>query len=141
VLQVRGLSKRYGDTPVLGGLDLTVPAGQTLVIMGPSGCGKSTLVRCVNRLLEPDAGQVLVEGVDLTALGPHELQAARRHIGFVFQHSNLVRRLNAWQNVALGLVSAGVPRAEAYERSVAALGRVGLAARLQTRISTDRHTL
>jgi polar amino acid transport system ATP-binding protein len=133
VLEVRGLHKRYGETPVLKGLDLTVPAGQTLVIMGPSGRGKSTFVRCLNRLHEPDAGRVMVEGVDLMALDPQALQAERRHIGFVFQHSNLVQRLTAWQNVALGLMAAGVPRGEARERAVAALSRVGLSAKADRR--------
>lgn len=133
VLEVKGLRKRYGDTVALDGVDLSVPAGQTLVIMGPSGCGKSTLVRCLNRLLEPERGEIRVEGQDLLALSPAELAAARRRIGFVFQHSNLVQRLTARQNVALGLVAAGTPVAEALEAATTALSRVGLSAQ------ADRH--
>lgn len=131
VVEAKGLRKKYGEAVALDGVDLTVPAGQTLVIMGPSGCGKSTLVRCLNRLHRPDQGEVWVEGRNLLALGPEELAAARRRIGFVFQHSNLVGRLSAWQNVALGLVSAGTPLDEARQTALAALGRVGLAAKAE----------
>lgn len=125
-LEVKGLTKRYGETVALDGIDLVVPEGQTLAVMGQSGCGKSTLVRCLNRLLEPEEGEVWLEGRNLLALTPEELMAARRRIGFVFQHSNLIGRLSAWQNAALGLVAADVPLAEARSRAMAALARVGL---------------
>lgn len=135
VLEVKGLRKRYGDLVALDGVDLAVPAGQTLVVMGPSGCGKSTLVRCLNRLLEPDSGEVWVDGRNLLRLSPEELAAARRRIGFVFQHSNLVGRLSAWQNVALGMVASGAPVDEARAKAVAALARVGLEAKADRRPS------
>ncbi len=135
VLDVRGLRKRYGEIVALDGVDLVVPAGQTLVVMGPSGCGKSTLVRCLNRLLEPDAGEIWFEGRNLLSLTPPELAAARRRIGFVFQHSNLVARLSARQNIALGLIAAGRPVEEALEAAETALDRVGLAAKADRRPS------
>jgi polar amino acid transport system ATP-binding protein len=133
MLDLRGLRKRYGEVVALDGVDLVVPAGQILVLMGPSGCGKSTLVRCLNRLLEPDAGEIWFEGRNLLSLPPAELVAVRRRIGFVFQQSNLVRRLTARQNVALGLIAAGRPAGEALEAAAAALARVGLEAK------ADRH--
>lgn len=133
VLDIRGLSKRYGETVALDGVDLTVPPGQTLVIMGPSGCGKSTLVRCLNRLLEPDAGEVWFEGRNLLKLPPAELARVRRRIGFVFQQSNLVQRLTARQNVALAVVAAGAGVEEALEAAGTALARVGLAAKADRR--------
>lgn len=133
MLEVRGLRKRYGETVALDGVDLVVPPGQTVVVMGPSGCGKSTLIRCLNRLLEPDGGEVWFQGQNLLSLSPAELAAARRRIGFVFQHSNLVRRLTARQNTALGLVAAGRPVEEALTAADQALARVGLAAKADRR--------
>src|ERR671914_2436070 len=109
-LEIRSLSKdsRRG-VPVLRDVSLTVaPTGMTAII-GPSGTGKSTLIRCINRLVEPTAGSILFQGVDLTRLGRRELREARRRIGMVFQEYNLVERLTVMENVLsgrLGYVSA-----------------------------------
>lgn len=127
MLDIVGLRKSYGKTLAVAGLDLRVRRGETVVIMGPSGCGKSTVIRCINRLIIPDAGKVLLDGEDLSRLDEAGLRRARRRIGFVFQHFNLVERLTALENVMLGLVLGGVPAAEARRRSLAALDRVGLA--------------
>jgi phosphonate transport system ATP-binding protein len=102
-LSIRALVKEYvPGRPVLAGISLDfAPRGMTAVI-GPSGTGKSTLIRCINRLVEPTAGEVVFEGRDLTKLGKQELRAARRHIGMVFQEYNLVERLTVMENVLCG---------------------------------------
>ncbi|MFO7264679.1 MAG: amino acid ABC transporter ATP-binding protein [Limnochordales bacterium] len=127
MLQVVDLHKRFGDRVALNGVSLSVAPGETVVVMGPSGCGKSTLLRCINRLIEPDAGDVFLAGRSLRAMNEAELRAARREIGFVFQHFHLIERLSVLDNAALGLVMAGMPREEAEARALAALERVQLA--------------
>lgn len=126
MLEVVNLQKSYGDRAALAGVDFTVKPGETVVVMGPSGCGKSTLLRCINRLIEPDAGDVLFDGRSIVAMNDEELRETRRELGFVFQHFHLIERLTVVDNVALGLVMAGMPRSEAEERALAALERVQL---------------
>lgn len=102
-LRIRGLVKAYvPGTPVLRGINLDfAPRGITAII-GPSGTGKSTLIRCINRLVEPTAGEILFEGQDLTRLRGAALRLARRHIGMVFQEYNLVERLTVMENLLCG---------------------------------------
>ncbi len=130
MLTVEGLRKSYRKKLALDGVDLRVTQGETVVIMGPSGCGKSTLIRCLNRLTEPDAGRILLGGVEVTQLSPAGLLALRRRIGFVFQHFNLVRRLSALDNVSMGLRLHGMNQLEAEERAALVLSQVGLAHKL-----------
>ena len=103
MLTVESLSKTYrsGDK-ALHGVSFTVPEGQVLGLIGPSGAGKSTLIRCVNRLVEPTAGRVLLNDVDLTTLGKAALRRARRRIGMIFQEYALVERLTVMENVLSG---------------------------------------
>jgi polar amino acid transport system ATP-binding protein len=126
MLDITGLYKSYGAKKALKGVDLKVDRGETVVLMGPSGCGKSTLIRCINRLTEPDAGRVAMDGQDITKLNVQQLLMIRRKIGFVFQHFNLIRRLNALDNVAMALRLQAVPTGEANRRSREALVKVGL---------------
>lgn len=129
-MEVKGLKKRYGRTVALNGVDLKVEEGRIAVIMGPSGCGKSTLIRCINRLVEADEGEILVGGQDVRRMNQADLLRLRRRVGFVFQHFNLVERLTVLENVILGLVLGGMKRSEAEERGAEALRRVGLARHL-----------
>lgn len=103
MLEVRGLVKTYptGDE-ALRGVSLTVAASEAVFVIGPSGAGKSTLIRCVNRLVEPDAGSVRLDGVEITSLAGAELRRARRHMGMIFQEFNLVERLTVMENVLSG---------------------------------------
>lgn len=103
MLELKGLSKRYptGDL-ALKEVDLQVPAGQVLALIGPSGAGKSTLIRCINRLVEPTAGSVSLDGEDLTRLRGKRLKLARRQIGMIFQSYALVDRLSVMENVLSG---------------------------------------
>ena len=127
LVEIKGLTKSYRKKTVLSGVDLTIYPGETVVLMGPSGCGKSTLVRCINRLTEPDSGAVYFENRLVTALSVHQLAAVRREIGYVFQHFNLIQRLNVIDNVTLALRVNGVSPAEARERGMGALALVGMA--------------
>ncbi|MEZ5652371.1 MAG: phosphonate ABC transporter ATP-binding protein [Burkholderiaceae bacterium] len=102
-LEIKGLSKTYptGDQ-ALKGVDLAIPPGQVLALIGPSGAGKSTLIRCINRLVEPSAGTVLLDGQSLTSLGASGLRRARRKMGMIFQEYALVERLTVMENVLSG---------------------------------------
>ena len=133
MLEISGLYKSYGSKKALNGVDLTVNRGETVVLMGPSGCGKSTTIRCVNRLTEPDSGTIKLGGQDITRLNLNQLLEVRRKIGFVFQHFNLIRRLNALDNVAMPLRLQGVDPDEANQRAKVALGKVGLSHKLYDR--------
>jgi phosphonate transport system ATP-binding protein len=135
-LAVRDLVKEYvPGKRVLEGITLAfAPAGITAII-GPSGTGKSTLLRCVNRLVEPTSGEVLLDGRDIAHLRGQELRAARRQIGMVFQEFNLVERLSVMENVLSGrlgytpVVKAWLRRfpREDIDTAFALLERVGLA--------------
>ncbi len=103
MLRLQKLTKTYktGDQ-ALKGIDLEVPAGQVLALIGPSGAGKSTMIRCINRLVEPTGGEVLLDGTDLTRLGAGALRKARREMGMIFQEYALVERLTVMENVLSG---------------------------------------
>ncbi len=98
MLELRGVSKTFGQVPVVQGLDLTFPAGKTTVLLGPSGCGKSTLLRLMLGLVEPDSGTVSIDGAELIA---SNTLAVRRRIGYVIQDGGLFPHLTAEENIAL----------------------------------------
>jgi polar amino acid transport system ATP-binding protein len=126
-LQIEGLHKSFGRTPVLRGIDLTLAQHEVVCLIGASGSGKSTLLRCVN-LLEPiDAGRIVVAGEEITARGV-DVNRIRRRIGIVFQAFNLFPHMSVLDNVTLAprKVLGQAPR-EAAARAVALLERFGLA--------------
>lgn len=126
MIEIAGLTKSYGSTTVLDGIDLTVGEGRIAAVVGPSGAGKSTLARCINLLERPTSGTIAVNGQDLTRLSRRDLREARRQIGTVFQSANLLRRLTAAQNVALPMRHAGLPEDEVRRRVADLLERVGM---------------
>jgi D-methionine transport system ATP-binding protein len=126
VIELRALRKVFGDTVALEEIDLTVPAGEIHGIVGRSGAGKSTLIRCLTGLESPTSGTVSINGVDLTDQRGAGLRAARRNIGMVFQHVNLLDSLTALKNVAQPLKIAGVGKEERLDRARQLLEFVGL---------------
>ena len=103
MLEITGLTKVYpGGLRALHGIDLTVDEPVVVAVIGSSGAGKSTLIRCVNRLVEPTSGKVVLNGTDVTALSRHGLRRARRRIAMIFQEYNLVERLTVMENVLSG---------------------------------------
>src|SRR5690242_4472089 len=133
VLELEDVAKVYGEEPAvvaLRGVSLAIRRGELLAIVGPSGSGKSTLLHIMGTLERPTGGVVRIGGVDAAQLDDRELSQLRaREIGFVFQQFFLAEHATARENVADGLLYAGVPAAERHRRADEALERVGLAAR------------
>ncbi|SDB15699.1 putrescine transport system ATP-binding protein [Belnapia rosea] len=121
LLRTEGLSKRFGQTLALDGLDLDVRPGEFLALLGGSGSGKSTLLRLVAGFEAPDAGRILLEGRDLAGLPPHA-----RPVSMMFQSYALFPHLSVFDNVAYGLRREGVGRAEIVRRVAEGLALVGL---------------
>jgi putative ABC transport system ATP-binding protein len=133
VLELDGVTKVYGEQPpvaALRGVSFSVQRGELVAIVGPSGSGKSTLLHIIGTLERPSGGVVRIGGVDAAQLDDRELSWLRaRQIGFVFQQFFLAEHATARENVADGLLYAGAPTAERYERADEALERVGLSHR------------
>ncbi|WP_218189089.1 phosphonate ABC transporter ATP-binding protein [Pseudomonas sp. PA1(2017)] len=136
LLEIKGLGKRYatGDQ-ALADIRLALPKSQVMALIGPSGAGKSTLIRCINRLVEPSEGEVLLAGLSLTRLRGGALRKARRRMGMIFQDHALVDRLTVMENVLSGRLGyvgfwrsvwRRYPRADVQE-AFRLLERVGLA--------------
>lgn len=128
MIEYRAIYKAF-DHPVLAGVDLTVAGGEFVAIVGPSGCGKSVLLKMTIGLLEPDSGDVLIDGQSVFTADAHTLQAIRARVGYLFQSAALFDSLNVFENVALGLHGAGPPRADdedALRKVAAALREVNL---------------
>jgi putative spermidine/putrescine transport system ATP-binding protein len=120
-VEFRGLHRRFGATVALEGLDLSARPGELLALLGPSGCGKTTALRMLAGFEHPDAGEVLVDGEDITGVPAH-----RRGTGMVFQSYSLFPHLTAAENVAFGLKMRSTGRAERQRRAAELLDLVGL---------------
>jgi len=133
VLDVAGVSKRFGDVEVLSDVSLQVGKGETICVLGPSGSGKSTLLRCINWLERPDAGQIYLNGERVginnagIVMGDRELSRIRTHIGMVFQHFALWPHLTVLQNLMEAPVQVQKrPKAAVRDEALALLAKVGL---------------
>ena len=126
ILSIRGLEKSFGALKVLKGIDLDVQRGEVVCIIGASGSGKSTLLRCLNLLEEPESGQILFNGEDLTDIDT-DLDSLRQKIGMVFQSFNLFNNKNVLDNCTLAPTSVlRIPRAQAEATAIRHLEAVGL---------------
>lgn len=127
LLAAEGLTKAYGRTPALRGVDVGIRTGEILAVTGASGSGKSTLLHCLAGIVRPDAGTVTYGGGRLDGLGEERLSELRRtDFGVVFQFGQLIPELTALDNVALPLLLAGRPRAAAQAEADAWLERFGV---------------
>ena len=126
MIQIKGLNKYFGDLHVLKDIDLTVKAGEKVVIIGPSGSGKSTLIRCVDYLEEPTSGEVIIDGTPLAK--KNHLEMARKYSSMVFQQFNLYPNMTVLGNLTLAPIKLQKKsKEEATKTAMAALERVGLA--------------
>ncbi len=135
MIQLSHIEKTYaspaGPVHALKGIDLTIDTGEIYGIIGLSGAGKSTLIRCINLLERPTAGQVLIDGQDMLALSEKELREARKDIGMIFQHFNLLSSATVYDNVAFPLRLAGRKEADIKAKVESLLELVGLANKAQ----------
>lgn len=133
IIEFRGVRKRYGDKVVLAGVDLAVTRGEVLVILGGSGSGKSVSLRHMNGLEHPDAGEVLVDGADITPLSEEELLPVRKKVGMLFQSGALFDSMTVFENVAFALREhTQMKEDEIKKRVTEVLGFVNLADDVQS---------
>lgn len=126
-ISVRGLRKSFGRKEVLRGLDLDIADGESLVIIGGSGTGKSVLLKCILGLVPPDAGEILINGVNTLKLSAHEREKRTREIGMLFQGSALFDSLKVWENIGFRLIyGEGKSGRLAREKAINCLAQVGL---------------
>ena len=130
MIELRNVQKAFGSREILRGLSLEVPEGQNTVIIGYSGTGKSVTLKCIIGLLQPDAGEVEVDGAIVGAMEPDELVALRGKIGYVFQSAALFDSMTVNENIALGLRRRAIAEGELRDRieeslAVVALGDAG----------------
>jgi polar amino acid transport system ATP-binding protein len=129
LVSLRDVQLTLGGNAILRGIDLEVQRGQAVSIIGPSGSGKSTILRCVTGLLRPQAGQIILDGVDIRALKSEaQLAQLRQRVGFVFQQYNLFPHLTVLENLVMAPIRIlGLDRASARSRALGLLERVRLA--------------
>lgn len=136
LIRVVGVTKSYRrdsiDIPVLSNISLSVPEGEFLALMGPSGSGKTTILNLIAGIDRPNAGQIIIDGVDIGTLSESALAKWRaRHVGFIFQFYHLLPVLTAYENVELPLLLTSLPATEKRAHVEAALKLVGLGDRMR----------
>jgi phospholipid/cholesterol/gamma-HCH transport system ATP-binding protein len=126
-IKVVGVEKRFADNEVLRGTNLSIKKGETIVVIGRSGCGKSVLLKHIIGLMQPDKGNVYVDGIEVTALSHRGLFDLRQKFGMLFQSAALFDSLTVWENVGLGLIEhTDMPKEEIRQRASEKLALVGL---------------
>lgn len=130
MIELQGIRKSFGDLEVLKGIDLSVNKREVISIVGPSGAGKTTLLQVLGTLYRPDAGSILFNGTDLSALGKKALARFRNeHIGFIFQFHQLLPEFTALENVFIPALIARQSEKKARERAAELLDFLGLSER------------
>ncbi|MGA7674765.1 MAG: ATP-binding cassette domain-containing protein [Rhizomicrobium sp.] len=126
-VELRGVKKRFGPKIVLDGVDLTIQPGQSLVVIGGSGIGKSVMIKCVLGILRPDAGEIYVDGKDVTRMSGRARDTILKKFGMLFQGAALFDSMPVWENVAFGLIQGrGMRRGKARDIAMEKLAKVGL---------------
>lgn len=126
-ISIRGLKKSFGRKEVLRGVDLDINEGSSLVVIGGSGTGKSVLLKCILCLMQPDSGDILIDGVNILKLSAFEREKRTRAIGMLFQGAALFDSLKVWENIGFRLLyGEGKSPRVARERAVDCLAQVGL---------------
>ena len=132
MIEVKGLSKSFGDNLVLDNINETIQKGEKVVVIGPSGSGKSTFLRCLNLLEQPTGGEIWFEGQQINKKDA-DINALRRKMGMVFQHFNLFPHLTVLQNITIAPVTLKLQsEEEANENAMRLLHRIGLADKADT---------
>lgn len=132
MIEIKGLCKKFGNTPVLEGIDIEIEDGDIYGLVGVSGAGKSTLLRCINGLLPFEEGSLYVDGVDIQTLKGKELRRFRSNIGMIFQQFSLLERMNVLDNVCLPMKCLKYDKKEMLDKAMANLELVGLADRIKS---------
>ena len=136
LLEIKNLSKSFGDLQVLRDISLSVEKGQVVVIIGPSGSGKSTMLRCLNLLEKPTSGEILYQGDDITKLGKH-VKNYRKRVGMVFQRFNLFTLHTVLENVTMAPMQLNkLDKDAAKEKALDLLDKVGMKAKADAYPST-----
>lgn len=131
MIEIKNLTKRFGNIQVLKGIDLKVNKGEVISIVGPSGAGKTTLLQLIGTLDKPDSGSILFNGEDLCKMNSKKLATFRnRHIGFVFQFHQLLPEFTALENVTIPALIAGRDRKDAEQEALKLLEIMGLKERV-----------
>lgn len=130
MIKLEGITRSFGSLQVLKGIDLEINKGEVVSIVGPSGAGKTTLLQIMGTLDKPDAGEVFIDGTNVSHMKEKALSAFRnKNIGFVFQFHQLLPEFTALENVMIPAFIAGVSTKEAHARALEILGFMGLAPR------------
>ena len=126
LIVVKDLHKNFGDIEVLKGIDQTIHQGEVVSIIGPSGSGKSTFLRCLNLLEKPSSGQIIFEGIDISAENV-DIDTHRKKIGMIFQHFNVFPHLTVLENITITpILELKTPKAQAEKEAIELLKKVGL---------------
>jgi phospholipid/cholesterol/gamma-HCH transport system ATP-binding protein len=128
-IELRNVCKRFGKKVVLDGINLTVPKGESLVVIGGSGTGKSVMIKCVLGIIRPDSGEIFVDGKNVLKMDTSDREKVLRKFGMLFQGAALFDSLPVWENVAFGLIQGRkMKRKQAKDIAIGKLAKVGLAA-------------
>ena len=132
MIEIKGITKSFGNLQVLKGIDLQIGKGEVVSIVGPSGAGKTTLLQIIGTLDRPDDGTVIVDGIDVGKLSTDRLSDFRnRHVGFVFQCHQLLPEFTALENIMIPAMIGGMGKAEARKRAMELLGFMKLTDRAE----------
>lgn len=131
MIEIKDLCKKFGDTPVLEGINVTIEDGDIYGLVGVSGAGKSTLLRCINGLLPFEEGSLIVDGIDIKTLKGKKLREFRSNVGMIFQQFSLLERMNVMDNVCLPMRCLKYNKKEMQKRALENLELVGMAERVK----------